>query len=104
MGELVWQYSVPYDEQPFLGVSRVHPPVLAGGTLFLPATDGAVYALNASDGALLWAYRTHPVGTPQVPTALRAARCDKWNRVRCDTRVDAWNRCRYRRDSVVAPG
>ena len=72
VGELVWQYSIPPNEQPFLGVSRVHPPRLEGGTLYLPASDGAVYALSTLDGSPLWTYRTHPVGTPHVPTSLRA--------------------------------
>lgn len=72
VGELVWQYRIPSDGGTFVGIRHVHPPVLGEGTLFLPASDGAVYALSASDGALLWAYRTHPRGTPHVPSSLNA--------------------------------
>lgn len=49
-------YSSPYSISPSSTVETT--PVLVGNTVFMGASDGMLYALNRTDGKLVWRYRT----------------------------------------------
>ena len=57
-GELIWKYP---EEGPIgtAGAATIKAtPAYWDGTLFVGATDGVLYALNATDGVLLWQFDT----------------------------------------------
>jgi outer membrane protein assembly factor BamB len=56
-------YSSPYVRNPALTVET--SPVLAGNVVYIGASDGIIYALNKTTGALLWKYET---GAPVFAT------------------------------------
>ncbi len=51
-GKRAWHYTA--------GARIDSPPTLHGGRVFFGSTDGHVYALTASDGALQWRFRAAP--------------------------------------------
>lgn len=56
-------YTVPYSKPPSSTVETT--PALAGNTVFVAASDGVLYALNRTDGKLLW---EHSTGVPIFST------------------------------------
>jgi outer membrane protein assembly factor BamB len=46
-GDERWRFAVG---------SRLEPPAVGGGVVFLPAGDGSVYALNAAEGTVRWRF------------------------------------------------
>lgn len=57
-------YTSPYSKPPSSTVEA--SPVLVGNTVFIGASDGTLYALNRTDGKLLWKHHT---GVPIFATA-----------------------------------
>ena len=56
-------YTSPYSKPPSATVETT--PVLVGNTIFIGASDGVLYALNRTDGKLLW---KHATGIPIFTT------------------------------------
>ena len=52
-GQTAWSFTA--------GARIDSPPTVEGGRVLFGATDGWVYALRASDGALIWRYRAAPL-------------------------------------------
>lgn len=52
-GETTWRFTA--------GARIDSPPTVHAGRVLFGATDGWVYALRASDGALIWRYRAAPI-------------------------------------------
>ncbi len=52
-GETLWTYTA--------GARIDSPPTIESGRVLFGATDGWVYSLRASDGALVWRYRAAPI-------------------------------------------
>ncbi len=56
-GSQIWFFTSPYSPRDFTGYVYSSPAV-AGNVVYFGSLDGYVFALNASDGSIIWSYRT----------------------------------------------